>query len=220
MKYTAVIPVKKNSSRLPGKNLLRLGDENLLIRKIWQLQKSQIADRVLVTSDSDEMLRIAKDMGVDAVKRPKDLADESRPLSEFFDYVTGLISPGHMIWTCVTSPFFDDKRMVEAKKSYIEALKNGYDSLITMYKFRHYLFDQDGPLNFNVGKDHQNSQELGDIDLFTNGILISPVLSVKLWHYNYGPNPYRFYVNQVESLDIDTPEDYVLAKAYLRAFDL
>ena len=54
--FTAVIPVKKNSSRLPGKNLLPFGDENLLSRKIRQVKKSKIADRIIVSSDSLEML--------------------------------------------------------------------------------------------------------------------------------------------------------------------
>ena len=220
MKYTAFIPVKANSSRLPGKNILKLGNENLLTRKIKQLKNSNIADKILVSSDSDEMLNIAIDMGVDAIKRPLYFANETRPLSEFFDYIVNIIPSGHMIWSCVTSPFFDDKLMVDAKNAYISALNNNYDSLITMYNFKHYLFNKSGPLNFGVGKEHQNSQHLDSIDLFTNGILFASTSNVKKWHYKYGPNPYRFYVNQIASLDIETPEDYCIAKAYIEAFKL
>ena len=61
-KFTAVIPVKKTSSRLPGKNLKAFGDENLLSRKIRQVKQSQIADRIVVSSNSEEMLEIAKKM--------------------------------------------------------------------------------------------------------------------------------------------------------------
>ena len=38
-KYTAVVPVKKNSSRLPNKNILPFADDNLLVHKIKQLKK-------------------------------------------------------------------------------------------------------------------------------------------------------------------------------------
>ena len=214
MQYTAIIPVKQNSSRLPGKNLLPLGNESLLERKIRQLQISGIADRIIVSSDSDEMLRLGLKMGVDAIKRPKHFADESKSLSEFFKYIADLFDEQHMIWACVTSPFFDENLMQEAKSIYEKNIGIRIDSLLTVYKFKHYLFDKNGPLNFEAGERHQNSQQLESIDLFTNGMLIAPKESVRQWGYNYGPNHYRFYVNQIQSLDIDTEEDYVVAKAY------
>ena len=216
MKYTAVIPVKKNSSRLPGKNLLKLNGETLLERKIRQLQLSRTVDEILVSSDSEEMLAVAEAKGVKCDRRPDHFADESRPLSEFFDYISDIITPGHMVWSCVTSPFFDEKLMIDAKACYQSAVGDGFDSLITTYNFKHYLFDAKGPLNFQRGEAHQNSQELNSIDLFTNGWLIAPVDKVREWRYNYGPNPYRFYVDQISSLDIDTPADFEIAKAFLR----
>lgn len=214
---TAVIPVKKNSSRLPGKNLLPFGSESLLTRKIRQVKESGIAERIIVSSDSDDMLSIAKTHGVEALLRPQDLADESRPLSDFFQYICSLIPDGHLAWTCVTSPFFDEKLMAEAKNCYFDGLSKGFDSLISVYPFKHYLLDSSGPLNYSRGVAHQNTQELNGIDLFTNGILFAPVESVSKWSYNYGPNPFRFKVNQKESLDIDTKLDYDCALSWLRS---
>ena len=213
--YTAVIPVKANSSRLPGKNIKPFGNENLLSRKIRQVQESNIADRIIVSSDSLEMLQIAKDMGVEGILRPTDLADESRPLSDFFDYITELIPNGNLIWSCATSPFFDETLMKEAKIQYEQAIQDGYDSLITVYKFKHYMMDEKGPLNYKLGVAHLNSQDLPALDLFTNGILIAPIESVKKWHYNYGANAYRFEVGQKASIDIDTKYDYLAALSWL-----
>lgn len=115
MKFTAVIPVKAHSSRLPGKNLKPFGKENLLTRKIRQLKQSQIADRIILSSDSDEMLDIATKHGIEAIKRPIEFANESRPFGEFLDYISEIIKEGHMIYSCVTSPFFDENLMVKAK---------------------------------------------------------------------------------------------------------
>ena len=121
--FTAVIPVKQNSSRLPGKNIKPFGDENLLSRKIRQVKDSGVADRIIVSSDSLEMLDLAKDMGVEAILRPSDLADESRPLSDFFDYISEIVTEGHLMWACATSPFFDEILMKKAKSEYENALK-------------------------------------------------------------------------------------------------
>ena len=212
--FTAIIPVKKNSSRFPGKNLKKFGDENLLERKIRQLKKSKIADKIIVSSDSDEMLHIAKNNNVEAILRPNFYADESKPLSEFFKYITTLIPEGHLIWSCVTSPHFNEKLMVKAKVEYINALDNGYDSLITVYKFKHYLMNKNGPLNYSLGLSHKNSDQLPALDLFTNGILFAPITSVKEWNYNYGQNAYRFEVDQKASIDIDTELDYLAALSW------
>jgi CMP-N-acetylneuraminic acid synthetase len=212
---TAVIPVKKNSSRLPGKNIKIFGSENLLSRKIRQVKESNISTRIIVSSDSEEMLDIAKTHGAEAIMRPADLADESRPLSDFFDYICTLIPGGHLAWCCATSPFFDEKLMLAAKKEYFNGISKGFDSLITVTHFNHYLLDVNGPLNYELGCAHKNSQELSGIDLFTNGILFAPIEKVKEWRYNYGSNPLRFYVNQKESIDIDTELDYLCALSWL-----
>lgn len=215
MKFTAVIPVKANSSRLPGKNIKPFGNENLLTRKIRQVKASNIADRIIVSSDSDEMLQMARDMGVEAIKRPIEFADESRPFGEFLIYLTELIKEGHLAYTCATSPFFDENLMINAKKEYLKALENDYDSLIAIYKFKHYMLDEKGPLNYKLGLAHQNSQDLPALDFFTNGIVISPIKSIKNWFYHYGPKAYRFEVNQKVSIDIDTKYDYLAALSWL-----
>jgi CMP-N-acetylneuraminic acid synthetase len=212
--FTAIIPVKKNSGRLPGKNLKIFGKENLLTRKIRQLKESKIADRIIVSSDCTKMLQVAKDANVNAIIRPTCYADESKPATEFFPYLASLIPEGHFIYSCVTSPHFDAKLMIEAKNKYLEAINDGYDSLITVYKFQHFLMDKKGPLNFGFGAEHKNSEDLPELDLFTNGIVISPISSVKKWRYHFGPKAYRFEVDQKASNDIDTKLDYLTALAW------
>ena len=44
---TAIVPVKNNSSRLPGKNILPFGKSNLLLHKIEQLkQVDEITEKI------------------------------------------------------------------------------------------------------------------------------------------------------------------------------
>ena len=213
----AVIPVKKNSSRLPGKNILPFGNSTLLEHKISQLKKVIGIDEIIVSSDSDIMLEKAKNMSVRAIKRPIEFANESRPLSEFFEYIYNTINDknGILIWSCCTSPLFDETLMQNALNIYLNDIytSDEFDSLITVYKFKHYLMDKNGPLNYQLGENHSNSQDLSELSLFTNGILISKLSDVKKWKYNYGPNSYKFAVNQTQSIDIDTEEDYIFAKS-------
>ncbi len=214
---TAVIPVKKNSSRLKNKNILPFASSNLLEHKISQLKKVSSVSRIIVSSDSDEMLSMASSMGVDAIKRPNNLADESRPLTEFFDYISKLINDEHMMWACCTSPLFGSELIKNAINKYFEILNLGHDSIITVTSFQHYLMDDNGPLNYDLpytGSMHLNSQNLPKWDAFTNGILIAPTEKVKVWRYNYGPKAFRLEVSQDVAIDIDTYFDYLAAVAW------
>ena len=213
-KITAVVPVKKNSSRLPGKNLLPFGNSTLLEQKIEQLKRISNISRIIVSSDSEEMLDKALSMEVEAIKRPLDLADESRPLSEFFDYICTLIDEGHLMWACCTSPLFGVSLLRKAVSLYFEKIDQGFDSLITVTPFKHYLLDENGPMNYSLGNNHVNSQFLPNIYVFTNGVLLAPIQDVKIWRYNYGDNPFRMEIGQAEAIDIDTYFDYLSARAW------
>ena len=210
---SAVIPVKANSSRLKNKNILPFKETNLLINKIENLKKVNNLFEIIVSSDSDTMLNMAQKCKVKAIKRPNDLADESRPFSDFLDYICTIIQGEHLMWSCCTSPFVDYELFNSAISTYFEKLNEGYDSLITTMKFQHFLLDENGPMNFKSGKQHCNSQDLPIYHLFTNGIILAPKENVKKWHYHFGPKAYRMPVNQKQAIDIDTKYDYEIALA-------
>ena len=61
---TAVIPVREGSTRLKNKNVAPFAGTNLLINKINQLKEVKEISRIVVSSDSDMMLAMAKERGV------------------------------------------------------------------------------------------------------------------------------------------------------------
>jgi N-acylneuraminate cytidylyltransferase len=209
---TAVIPVKANSSRLKNKNILPFAETTLLEHKIDHLKACKSISEILVTSDSEYMLELAQAKGCTVDYRPLCYADETRPFSDFLDYITSKISSKHMLWACCTSPLVTSNLFDEIITSYNNALKEGYDSLITTYDFKHFLLDHNGTMNFEPGPKHVNSQDLPNIDLFTNGAIMAPLDSVKKWRYHFGKNAFRFPVTQSQSIDIDTELDYEVAK--------
>ena len=210
---TAFVPVKGESSRLPGKNWLEFSGTSLLQHKIRQLQRISGIDRVIVSSEADFLLEMAENEGAEAIKRPPSLADESRPISEFVHYSADLVGSGSLLWACVTSPTLRDTTVQDVVSSYPGQIERGFDSVITVMDFKHFVMDESGALNFSVGVQHQNSQELPDWSLFTNGLTLAPVDKMKEWSERFGPRAYRHKVALLESVDIDTAEDYELALA-------
>ena len=212
---TAIVPVKGNSSRLPNKNILPFGDSNLLLHKIEQLKKVKGITNIIVSSDSDRLLQMAEDAGVQAWKRPQKYADESVPFGRFLDYLCEVLPNEHILWACVTSPLVEPELYEKAIQLYFEKLEEGFDSLITCLPCQSYYMDEKGPINFKMGLEHVNSEKLQPIYHFTNGINIAPKSKIAEWHYNYGPNAYRLMVNKRQAVDIDDIYDYECAKAML-----
>jgi 3-deoxy-manno-octulosonate cytidylyltransferase (CMP-KDO synthetase) len=63
----AVIPARLASTRLPNKLLLPLGGKPLILWTIGQAKKAQLVARVIVATDSEEILRVVQESGNEAV---------------------------------------------------------------------------------------------------------------------------------------------------------
>lgn len=73
---TAVIPVREGSRRLKNKNVAPFAGTNLLLNKIEQLKKMPEIARIVVSSDSDMMLEMARSAGTLTHKRAPEYCDE------------------------------------------------------------------------------------------------------------------------------------------------
>jgi len=208
---TAIIPVKKNSTRLPNKNILPFGDSNLLVHKIRQLKQVKAINQIVVSTDSEVMLEMAEKEGAIPMLRPKQYADESLPISEFITYLGDNLKGDHFMWSCATSPLVDEVLYSKAIESYLKKLSEGYDSLVTVTPFQHYLMDDSGPFNFKRGRLHTNSQQLKKLYLFTNGIQLTPHDKYIEWGDRIGERPFMMEVSKNESIDIDDVYDYEFA---------
>ena len=75
-----VIPARGGSKRLPRKNVLPLAGKPLICWTIEAAMEAKLNARIMVTSDDDEILAIARQyesQGVIAYKRPDELATDT-----------------------------------------------------------------------------------------------------------------------------------------------
>lgn len=214
--FTAVIPVRAGSRRLKDKNIAPFGGSTLLEYKIDQLKQVDEIDRIVVTSDSDLMLEMAENKGVLTHKRAVEYCDEkTRTFGEVVSHICKNIQGENVLWATCTSPLVVSEHYSEAIKVYLKELQRGYDSLMSVEELKRYLWDQNGPLNYELGVKHVPSQELPPLYRVTDGILIAPRLKMIEWNYFHGVNPYRFIMDKKSSVDIDDPLDMACASAWL-----
>ena len=217
---TAVIPVRAGSRRLKNKNVMPFGNSNLLIHKIEQLKQVKEIDKIVVSSDSDLMLDMAKSCGVETHKRAPEYCDEkTKSFGEVVRHVAESVDGEHIIWATCTCPVVKVETYAKAAGEYFTALQSGYDSLVSFEVVKRYLWDENGPINYKLGLAHVPSQDLPDIYMPTFGITMSPREKMIEWSYFHGHNPYKFIVSKRESVDIDDELDLAMARALFEVKD-
>ena len=75
--FLAIIPARGGSKRLPRKNVLDLNGKPLIAYSIEAGLDSSYIDKVVVTSDDDEILTISKKYGAVTINRPNELASDT-----------------------------------------------------------------------------------------------------------------------------------------------
>jgi len=75
--FLAIVPARGGSKRLPRKNILDLNGKPLIAYSIEAGLQSKYIDKVIVTSDDEEILNISKEFGADIIKRPDELASDT-----------------------------------------------------------------------------------------------------------------------------------------------
>jgi pseudaminic acid cytidylyltransferase len=76
----AIIPARGGSKRIPGKNVRPFLGRPLIAYSIAAACESRLFDRILVSTDSEEIARVATELGAEApFRRPAELSDDHTP---------------------------------------------------------------------------------------------------------------------------------------------
>lgn len=213
---TAIIPVRAGSTRLKNKNVAPFAGTNLLINKINQLKQVKEITRIVVSSDSDLMLEMARREGVDTHKRAPEYCDEkTKTFGEVVRHICESVDGETILWATATSPLVVPKDYRKAIAEYYPALEKGYDSLMSVEPFKRYVWTEEGPLNYELGLKHVPSQQLPVLYFVTDGILMAPRQKMIEWSYFHGKNPYKFPVSKRTACDIDDALDMACARAWM-----
>lgn len=119
MKKLCIIPARGGSKRLPRKNVKLLNGKPLVFYTIDSVIKSNVFDKVIFTSDDDEILKVVSDNYsttiLDVVKRPDELATDT---SKVIDTVIHFLDEKYkQIWlTLPTSPMKVSEDFIKASE--------------------------------------------------------------------------------------------------------
>ena len=166
-----LIAVRGGSKRAPRKNIRPFCGSSMLVLKIEQAFRLHRVNNVIVTSDDDEMLKIASSLGAIAMKREPYYASDTVPMGDVYVHLASLLDCKDILWTPVTSPLVTDETIQECIDIYEQ--KTEYDSVVTTNIIKEYMWLGDKAINYDP-KHHPRSQDLPDIYALNFAVNILP----------------------------------------------
>ena len=130
-RLVAVVPIRKGSQRVKNKNFKKFCGRNLLEHKIITLKKVKNINEIIINTDSNKAISIAKKLGVNYFKREDYYASSKCTNSEFWSNVALNTKSEYILFTHCTSPIISVKTYEKTINSFLKNKKN-FDSLNTV----------------------------------------------------------------------------------------
>ncbi|MDY4770512.1 MAG: acylneuraminate cytidylyltransferase family protein [Lachnospiraceae bacterium] len=206
-KITAVVPIKLNNERVPGKNTKILGGRPMISYILQALLDCNRCDEIYVYCSQESIIPYLPD-GVKFKKRPENLDLPTANFTQIFEQVLVDLPSDIYVYAHATAPFLKADTIREC----IQAVADGpYDSSFTATKIQDFLWMNGKPLNFDAC-NLPRSQDLEPIYRETSGIWVLEKEVFTSYRRRIGKNLCIVEVPFKESIDINTPEDFQLAE--------
>jgi len=220
-KFLAIIPARGGSKRLPRKNVLDLEGKPLITWSIKAGLESEYIDKVVVSSDDEEILSISAKFGAEVVKRPDTLASDTSTtfdaIKHTLDNVEGY---EYVVLLQPTSPLRSAKQIDEA----IELLEaKNADAVVSVCEMEHsplWSNTLDDSLSMdNFLSDEVLNKRSQDLETYfrLNGAIyickIEKLLEEKSFFLK--ENIFAYVMSRESSIDIDDWIDFKMAEVMI-----
>lgn len=221
-----LIPARAGSKGIVGKNLRPLGGRPLVVRSIDVARASGVLERIVVTTESSEIARVAREAGAEVpFLRPSDLATDDAPMLPVVQHAVAALeaggwSPDAVVLLQPTAPL----RTPEHVRSALGLLvREGCDSVVSVVAVPrhfapHFVFRVDGsgrltPFMPDAAR-YTRRQDVpaaysrdGTVYAFWRRVLERGTL--------YGDDVRPLILSPEESVNLDEPDDWARAESML-----
>lgn len=180
MKILAVIPVCEGSQSLPNKNLRLISGKPMIYYAINNARKSELVTDIIVTTNSDEIITIAKQMGVMVKKRSSALSSPHISLDKVVFDVRDTIDfskYNYIITMQSISPILKAATLDDAIKS---CITQNLDTMISVVNRAQYYWSKGNNGKYNpLINQRMNKHQLPPFYMETGGFLITKPRCIK-----------------------------------------
>ena len=223
MSIKCFLPCRKGSERIPKKNIRPFAGylNGLISIKLEQLLDVHQIDEVVLSSNDEEILDFAhklENKKLSIHKRVDSLSSSSTSTDELIAHALELIPNSHILWTHVTSPFVTAQDYERILQRYLQALNEGYDSLMTTNLIHGFLWNKHKPINYdrNIEK-WPRTQTLEPVHEVNSAVFLSHSSNYKAFQDRIGSKPLLYTIDRIKSFDIDWQDDFAIAECIVKA---
>jgi N-acylneuraminate cytidylyltransferase/CMP-N,N'-diacetyllegionaminic acid synthase len=218
----AIIPARGGSKGVPGKNIKNLVDKPLICYTIKAAKESKFIDRVIISTDDEEIAEVAKKYGAEVpFMRPNELATDTAKAIDTYLYTINRLNENstnlieEFIVLQPTSPLrsaIDIDTAIEIFK------KNKADSVISVVEAEHPPYWYKKITNEGILKDYfisnnsLNRQEYDRTYLPNGAIFVFRYNILKETLNYYTDKTYPYVMPRDRSVDIDNFLDFKMAE--------
>lgn len=214
-KILAVIPARGGSKRLPGKNIKLLGDKPLIAWTIRAAQSSRLLDRIVLSSDDQEIILVAKEYGCEVpFVRPSELASDEASSEDMLEHAINTIDKkfDYAVLLQPTSPFRTSEDIDIAIRRCIDDEASSVVSLTEVSENPEWMFC----LNKDGTMIKACSGIIDFVKYILNGAVYVIDTKIFMQHRKIrNPDSMGFIMPLERSVDIDTQDDFVYAEFLL-----
>lgn len=218
----AIIPARGGSKGVPGKNIKNLGDKPLIYYTIKAAKESVFIDRIIISTDDEEIAEVAKKCGAEVpFMRPDELATDTAKAIDTYLYTVNKLNESssdlieEFIVLQPTSPLRSATDIDNAVEIFI---RNRADSVISVVEAEHPPYWYKKITNEGILKDYfisnnsLNRQEYDRTYLPNGAIFVFRYNILKETLNYYTDKTYPYIMPKERSVDIDNVLDFKMAE--------
>lgn len=211
-RIAALVPMRHNSERVPGKNYRLFAGRPLYHHIVETLMECPHISEVCIDTDSPFILSDASEHfpAVKLIKRPEHLRDGMVPMNDVLLHDIGQVPADLYLQTHSTNPLLRSETVTSAIEAFLDSEK--HDSLFGVTRLQTRLYDKNGMAINHDPAVLLRTQDLEPVFEENSTIYIfSRDVLVKRGN-RLGMRPMMFEVDREEAVDIDEEMDFGFAE--------
>lgn len=215
MKIKALLPMKGNSERVPNKNMRDFNGSPLYHAVVKSLLYSKHIECVVINTDSEVIAKDAKEIFGDKIiiiNRPIEIQGDFVSMNDIIAYDLSKLDGEYFLQTHSTNPLLKSETIDKAIEKYFAGLDN-FDSVFGVTKIQTRFYDKNAKAINHNPNELLRTQDLEPMyEENSNFYIFSKDSFKKSNNKRIGIKPQIFEVNKLEAVDIDEPEDFIIAE--------